>query len=741
MFAALGRLVATYPRWVLLSWFVLGVVSLPYAARVGEVLTAEPVPPSSGESLQVQRLIADEFALPEGEALVAILRPRVGAADADFVRRVEAVADAVASVPGVSYVNDPTDPLGFDLVNEEGAYAAVLIGLEPQSRQEARATVTAVKEALADAAGIAHDLAGGMATLMEIEEVSQRDARRAELYGLPIALLILVLAFGALVAAGLPLLSAVTTIVVSSALLFALGHVIEFAVFTRTVVTMLGLATGIDYALLIVSRFREELGAGLSAREAAERTTAEAGKAVAFSGVTVVVALLSLLVPPVGFIRSIGVATTVVLVVAVLVAITAVPATLALLGTNVNRLRVTRREPGTRSRRFWRERAQVTLMHPGRWAVVGLVVLVLLSLPAMRLLVGEPGARGMSRETEARQVLEALEEQGLAGLLSPFDVVVDTGEAGFFHPASVRAVSLLERALGDLPGVQLVSSPFALTSVPRIFLYQYYASAELARGSEVAPLVAATVSENGRYVLLRVLPTGSLTPASGADLLSRVEAAVSASALPGRVGGSYVKDLESAAAIYGSFPLALTLVALATTLLLGLAFRSLLIPLKAVVVNALTVTAGFGVLVIVIQDGAFASLLGGSTLGFIDTSAPLFIFAMVFGLSMDYEVFLVARVREAHLMGLSDRDAIVHALSSTGGVITSAAAVMITVFALLMFSHVELIKALGLGLTIAVLLDATLVRLVLVPSLIMLAGRWNWWLPGSRGRPRGSLPR
>src|SRR5690606_4774311 len=245
------------------------------------------------------------------------------------------------------------------------------------------------------------------------------------------------------------------------------------------------------------------------------------------------------------------------------------PATLALLGPNVNRLRVTRREPGTRSRRFWRERAKVPLTHPGRWTVVGLVVLVLLSLPALRLLVGEPGARGMSRETEARRVLEALEEQGLAGLLSPFDVVVDTGEAGFFHPASVRAVSLLERALGDLPGVQLVSSPFALTSVPRIFLYQYYASAELARGSEVAPLVAATVSENGRYVLLRVLPTGSLTPASGADLLSRVEAAVSASALPGRVGGSYVKDLESAAAIYGSFPLALTLVALATTLLLG----------------------------------------------------------------------------------------------------------------------------------------------------------------------------
>ncbi len=734
MFAALGRLVATYPRWVLLVWFCLSVAALPLASRIGEVLTAEPVPPSTGVALEVQRLIAGEFALPEGDAMVAILRPASGGADEAFVARVSDVAGSVAALPGVSYVNDPTEPLGFDLVNESDGYAAVLIGLEPQTRHQARATVTSVRGLLDDEAGLTYDLAGGMATLMEVEEVSQRDARRAELYGLPIALAILLLAFGAVLAAGLPLLSAVTTVIVSSALLFALGHVIEFAVFTRTVVTMLGLATGIDYALLIVSRFREELTGTVTAREAAERTTREAGKAVAFSGVTVVVALLSLLVPPVGFIRSIGVATTVVLVVSVLVAITAVPATLALLGRNVNRLRLTRREPGTLTRRFWRARALVTLEHPGRWAIAGFAVLLLLSIPALRLQVGEPGARGMSPQTEARRVLEALDDQGLAGILSPFDVVVDTGDAGFFHPESVRAVSLLERSLGDLPGVQFVSSPFALSSVPRIFLYQYYASAELARGSEIAPLVAATVSESGRYVLLRVLPTGTLTPASGSELLAGVTEAVEASVLSGRVGGSYVQDLESADAIYGSFPLALALVALTTTLLLGVAFRSLLIPLKAVVVNTLTVAAAFGVLVIVIQDGTFASLVGGGTLGFIDTSAPLFIFAMVFGLSMDYEVFLVARVREAHDMGLSDRDAVVHALASTGGVITSAAAVMVTVFALLMFSHVELIKALGLGLTVAVVLDATLVRLVLVPSLILLAGRWNWWVPGRWGR-------
>ena len=733
MFALLARLVAYHPRRVLAAWFALTLVALPSAARVGEVLTAAPVPPEDGVARRVAALLDEEFAQPQGEVLVAVARPADGVAGERFAAAAAEAAAAVAALPGVAYVLDEGDAAGLGLRDDDGR-ALFVVGLEPQSQEDARAAVAAVRAALATARGASFEVAGGVATLMEVEEVSQRDARRAELYGLPISLGILLLAFGAAVAAALPLLSAVTTVVVASALLFALGQAVEFAVFTRTVVTMLGLATGIDYALLIVNRFREELAAGLGPREAAERTTREAGRAVAFSGLTVVVALLSLLVPPVGFIRSIGVATTVVLVVAVLVAITAVPATLALLGPNVDRLRVTRRAPGTRSRRYWRRQAERILRRPVTWAVAGTAVLAVLALPALRLEVGEPGARGMSPETEARRVMEALDDEGLAGLLAPFDVVVDLGEVGFFSPASLRAVSLLDRALSELPGVGTVVSPFALRSVPRLFLYQYYASAELARESEVAPLVAATVSSSGRYALLRVLPDSALTPARGAELLEGVSAALAASGLSGLVGGKHVEHVESARAIYGRFPLALAVVFLATTLLLGPAFRSLLIPLKAVVLNGLTVAAAFGVLVLVFQDGAVARLFGEAPLGYVDASVPLFVFAMVFGLSMDYEVFLVSRIREGHERGLSDRDAVVHALSTTGGVITSAAAVMVTVFALLMFSHVELIKALGLGLTSAIVLDATLVRLALVPSLMLLAGRWNWWLPGGRRR-------
>jgi len=734
----LSRLVAKYPRWVLLAWLVVFAASLPFATRLPEVLAAQPDVPDGGVASTVADILATEFTVPSVDTLVAVVSPAgsgpvappftVG--DSEYDDSIATLAGKLRDLPSVVDVRDHTNAPGLDLLNEAAGYSVLLIGLEPTHLGLARERVAAIRSLLEEAPGVTFALSGGAATVAELESVSQRDALRAEVYGLPIAAVILVIAFGAILAAGLPLLCAVTTITVSAAVLFWLGQLMAFAVFTGTIITMLGLATGIDYALLIVSRFREELRVDSDARAAATRTTLGAGQAVAFSGLTVMVALAALLIPPVAFIRSIGVGTMVVLFVSVLVAITAVPATLALLGHRVNWLRVTKREPGLRSRAFWYTRAVQIMKRPVLWTVLGTSVLVALALPALRMQVADPGARGLTQATEARQVVEGLAGLGLDGLLSPFDAVIDFGEQGFYHPANVRAVSLLVRDLGELDGVQIITSPLALESVPRLFLYQYYASRELALQSEIAPLARATVSEDGRYVLVRVVPDGALTPADGGVIHQALTDSMSDLGLAGQVGGVYVQGTEWTHVLYRSFPLTLTVVGLATALLLGLAFRSVLIPLKAVVLNVLTVGAAFGVLTLVMQDGWLSRLLGtGPVLGYIDTSAPLFIFAIVFGLSMDYEVFLVARIREAHVAGLDDHDAVATALAATGGVITSAAAVMVTVFALFLFSHVELIRMLGLGLTVAVLLDATLVRLALVPALMSLAGRWNWWLP------------
>ena len=735
MFPALAAFVARYPRWVLLGWLAVIALSAPFATRVGEVLTGQPDAPRSGDANQVLESIKREFALPEEEILVAIARPLQAGSGADvgserFDLAVGWVTERLAGLPDVAYVSDHRTTTGLDLMSEDGNFSVILIGLDTELLASSKQAAQAIRNVLDQSPSLRFDLSGGTATLLELEQVSERDARRAELFGLPISLVILLFAFGAIVAAGLPLVSAVTSIVVSSAGLFWLGQLMDFAVFTMTIVTMLGLATGIDYALLIVNRFREELKSNFDARGAAARTAATAGKAVAFSGLTVLVALAALLVPPVAFIRSIGVGAMLVLTVSVLVAVTAVPAALALLGHRVNWLKVTRRDPGLRSRAFWRALAQLIMRRPRFWALLGTVVLLALALPSLRMQVADPGPRGLATTTEARRTVNALGELGLEGVLNPFDVLIDFGDTGFYHPANVRLISLLERGLEALEGVEAFTSPLALRGIPRLLLYQYYASSETVLSSEVAPLARATVSENGRYVLVRVYPPGAVTPAEGGELYRSLDALLAQQGLSARIGGGYVRGTEWAQALYGSFPLALGLVALATLVLLGLAFRSLLIPIKALVMNILTVGATYGVLTLVLQDGLVARLFNtGPVLGYIDTSAPLFIFAIVFGLSMDYEVFMVARIYEAHERGLDDREAVASALSSTGSVITSAAAVMVTLFSLFLFSSVELIRTLGIGLTVAILLDATLVRLALVPAVMTLAGRWNWWLP------------
>ncbi len=741
MLTRIARIIGRYPRWVLAAWLLLAGISLPFAARVGDVLTAQPGTAPHSVAKQVRDLLRSQFALPDDYNVVLVAHgvdTRVGepAFDQAFTR----VLDRIRAIPGVTAVRDHTTVTGLDLVAPDRSFTVALVSMAAPDLGKAKAITTRVRDALKGEPALRFTLAGGPATVQELEKVSQRDAHNAEIFGLPISLLILIIAFGAVIASALPLLVALASITVSLAALYAMGQVVEFAVFTQTVVTMLGLATGIDYALLMVNRFREELRHTFDPREAAERTALTAGKAVAFSGLTVVMALTGLLVPPLAFIRSIGVGTIIVLLISVSVSVTALPAALALLGHRVNWLKVTRREPGLRSRSFWRARANEIMRHPVAWTAVGTVILVAAGLPALGMQVKDPGPRGLSKATEANRTVTSLEQLGLEGLLNSFDVLVDFGDPGFYRPTNVRKISEFDRQLSALPRVEGITSPMAVSSVPRLFLYQYYASPAIAMKSEVAPLARATISTSGRYALVRVYPKGTLTPGEGTTLLRDIQATAAGLGLSITVGGGYVQEAEWADVLYRSFPWAVALVYLATVVLLGLAFRSILIPLKAIVLNTLTVAAAYGVITLVFQEGVLTHLFGGGpVLGYIDTSAPLFIFAIVFGLSMDYEVFLVARMLEMHERGANDREAVATALSATGGVITSAAAVMITVFALFLFSHVVLVRTLGLGLSIAVLIDATLVRVALVPAVMTLAGRWNWWMPPALARLAGRV--
>ncbi len=729
MFAALGTLISRYPRFVLAAWLALTLLALPFAGRVGEVLSAQSSVVPGSAAAQVESLLQDEFSGQDQRLLVLVTRAedvRVG--ERDFDEPYAALAQNLQGVAGVRNVQDYRNAAGLSLVAPDNRYAISLLTLDGAA--DARGTLEAVDEVLAGSEAFTFNLSGGEAVRRELETISVRDARRAELFGLPLSLVVLVVAFGALGAASLPLLVAAVTVTLSYALLFAIGQAVPFAVFAQTIVTMLGLATGIDYALLMVNRFREELGRTANARDAAAATIMTAGRAVTFSGFTGVVALGALLVPPLGFIRSIGLGAMVALFVSVLVSVSALPALLALLGERVNAGRVTRRTPGERSRAFWRERARQVQRHPLRWALGGTIFLLLLSAPALRIALADPGSEGLGPATDARQVQGALEETGLAGVLDSFAAILDFGEQGFFDPESVRATSKFSRQVEDIAGLAQAYSPTTAGGLPPLLIFGYYANRDTAEDSPLADLVNATVSENGRYALVRLFPEGDLTLSEVRRTEGELRALANELGAQITVGGSLVREREWTRTLYRNFPLAAALVYVATLILLGLAFRSLLIPIKSVVLNSLTVSAAFGVITLIFQYGVGISLFGlPEALGYVDSSTPIFVFAIVFGLSMDYEVFLVARIFEAHERGLSDQDAVVEAMGATGGVISSAGLIMIVVFSVFISSQIVLIKTLALGLTLAIFLDITLVRLALVPAVMSLAGEWNWWLP------------
>lgn len=720
MLAELANLV-TRRAWLVIGLWLLAILTLsPLTLRVGSVLTNDSGTAPGSVATEVRAVLRDEFAGSAREQLLLVTRPAALARPGEL----NAVLDELAALDAVDTLVDyRNSSLPLKTARGETISILTLLATTPEETEKAVATIAAALPK--------NDylLTGGAATEAELSRLSARDLRRAERYGLPLSFLVLLIGFGSVVAAGLPLVTAVVSVVIALALLYLVGLLTPVASFAQLVITMLGLATGTDYALLMVNRFRKELRAKHAPAEATRRTLLSAGESVATSGLTTLIAMTSLLVPPLPFVRSIGLAGILIMLVSVSVSLTLLPACLTLLGARVNALTLSRRELGTRGYAFWQARALSVTQYPAQFAALGFGLLTLLALPTLGIQIGVTGARGLSETTTTRQAFDILEEAQLDGLVRSYDLLIDFGERGFYHPRSVRQVARLSRAAQDLAGVEQVLSS-SQSSLPALLTQQYYATEEAALGGPLAPLVRQTVSEGGRYALLRVFPSADTPPRERALVAEALRLEVETLELDARLGGGYVAEADWGRALYRALPVAALIVYLATFVLLLFMLRSVVIALKAIVLNTLTVLAALGVVTAVFQYGFGAALVGvPESIGFVDTSVPFFIFAILFGVSMDYEVFLMSRMIEAHREGRSDREAIVYALSRTGGVITSAALIMFVVFAAFVLSEVVLVKSLSVGLSAAVLLDATLVRLVLVPSITLLAGRWNWWLP------------
>jgi len=581
---------------------------------------------------------------------------------------------------------------------------------------------------------------------LDIKNVSASDSREGEMRLLPLTAGILLLAFGALVAAVLPLVVGFLAIWITLAVVVLLADYTPMSIFVLNMTTMLGLGVGIDYSLLIVTRFREELNKGLRRRAAAARALSTAGAAVLASGMTVVVGFAALLFTPLVETQSVGIGGLVVVAVAMALSTTLLPALLAVLGRQIDRPRwLARRLTWYHAPTAWERWARGLSRHPLRALAIGGTLIALLTAPVFWIKIGLPSRNWWPAATEAGQGVEALDRMGVSNIILPVKVVVEFPEGGRATTATaLRGLRALSDSLRADPRVTQVRSIVDLE--PGTSLLQYsilYSDLSIAR-QEHGDFIDAYLSTDGRVALLDVVLGDTTSLTSGMDVSRRARALA---AEPPRqlkearilVGGYTAGALDLQEMLLDQFPFLVVGILATTGVMLALVFRSVLVPIKAVIMNTLSVSATFGLIVLVFQHGFGAGLFGldGSTSA-IFVVVPVLVFAVVFGLSMDYEVFLLARVKEAFDRTGDNDKATEDGLAATASVITSAALIMILVFGVFAFARVLAMQFLGFGLAVAVLLDATIIRMVLVPAFMHLAGQWNWW-PGVKGRRPGEV--
>lgn len=545
----------------------------------------------------------------------------------------------------------------------------------------------------------------------QAEITVEKDLKRAELIALPITLILLVVIFGSAVAASLPLLIGGIAIVGTLLLLSVIAELTEVSVFALNQTTAMGLGLAIDYSLFVVSRFREELHAGHSTDVAIRRTVSTAGRTVVFSAVTVAASLLALLVFPLAFLRSFAFGGISVVLMAAMVSVVVLPAILRALGPRVDRLSVRKLSPKPVGTGFWYRVAKWVMARPVPVITAGVALLLFFGAPFRGIEFGLPDDRMLPKGNPARVAAGEIRENFLSNEASPISVVA--ADVGTDPKTLAPEVDRLALGLSSIPGVTRVDS-----------MTGFYAD-----GKALMKPGDANRFSNEKGLWLSVVADVEPVSPEGEALVKEVRKMAEGFGYPVDVGGAAADLLDSKETLFKRAPLAGMIIAVITFIVLFLMFGSLLVPAKAVVLNLLSLSATFGALVWIFQEGHFAGVLGFTPTGMTDTMMPVLLFCVAFGLSMDYEVFLLSRIKEEHDHGADTISSVAVGLERTGRIVTAAAVLIAVVFLAFATSGITHVKVFGIGLALAVLLDATLIRATLVPAFMRLAGNANWWAP------------
>ena len=709
-------------RWtVLAAWLLVLLAALPFAAQQTKHLTSGGFEVPGSQSHVVDENVT-RFEGAQRDNLAVVLAQREGADAAAVRTEVDRVGGIADRLPHVELA-----PQAAAAAKREAGSASITVvplRVDGDRNHTANMAVDFRDALVTDASGgVERHLVGQQAMWAGMQDLTKEDLESAERIGLPVVLIILLAVFGSLAAASLPLALGFASVAITGAVIYFLSQATPMSVFVTNIASMIGIGVAVDYSLFVLARYREEIRGGaerVGARRIALRTS---GLAVAFSGITVMLSLAGLYVVNSTTIRSMAMGAIIVVAVSILAAVTLLPVLLSLLGRRayargrialvasllVRMARTRRRRPGstTEARRkvgFWERWTSAVTRRPWVAALATAAVLLALAIPALSLDFGNGALRQFPEGNETRVGAELAAQKGGPGATGPAQVIAELRSGRTSDPENRAALSS-------------------------------YAS-ELQQDPEVAQVSRPQPSRDGRGALITVAPRHDPESPQAEALVERLRA--EPDALDGvadvQVGGATAFNKDFIDLVSGSMWKILLFVLVFSYLVLFLLLRSVLLPLKAVVMNLLSVAAAYGVLVMVFQYGWFDSLLGFDSLGYVNAMTPPFLLAIVFGLSMDYEVFLLSRIRERYEATGDTATSVAQGLRASAGTISSAALIMVAVFGVFAGTGTPSIKEIGVGMSVAIALDATLVRLILVPATMEIMGRWNWWLPGRLDR-------
>jgi putative drug exporter of the RND superfamily len=672
--------------WVTIgAWAVAAAIVMGLAGTAGGAFADDFVAPGS-QSEAAMQLLEERFPEAAGGSAMAVFAAPEGER---LERHRSAVDAAVARIAEVEHVTTVVDPFTAGTVSSDGRIGFAEIAFDRPSTELGPAPLAAIADAMepARAAGVVAELGGDAAFINGETETSG-----AEAVGLLAALVVLVVAFGTVLAALVPIALALVAIAIGLGGITLLASAMDVSTAAPTVAAMIGLGVGIDYALFIVARYREGRAAGQDNAAALSNAVGSAGSAVLFAGGTVVVAMAALVLTGLGFLASIGLSTSLVVLLAVATALTLLPALLSLLGDRIDagRLVGRRRRVKQAEETAWWRFAHRVAGRPWPYLAVASALLLALAAPALSMKTGFPDAGDEPTSTPHRRAYDLMAEGFGPGFNAPLLLVADLRSPG----VDAQAIPALSERIAADPGIAIVGEP--------------------------------RTSPAGDTVVLPMIPTTAPADAETSATLQRVRDLAPANVA---VSGLTAMTDDLTGQLADTLPIFIAAILAASFLLLMVVFRSVAVPLKAAVMNLLSIGGAYGVVVAVFQWGWLGDLFNLDGIVVIASPLPTLFFAVLFGLSMDYEVFLLSRIREAYHATGDNAESVARGIAATGRVITSAALIMTVVFLSFVAHPSPFVKMTGLGLAVAILLDATIVRMVLVPATMALLGRANWWLP------------